>query len=282
VKVCLTGDGGDEMFAGYPIFDWAASVRRLGRVPTGLLKTMSPAVSLAGQLAPAKFGDPIRQAGRAMAAAMLPEKDQIGEIMSLFLSSDVEKLVTDSETKKAAMGPLNPLTDLPEDASEWSGLRRTMYTSLTKGLPGDMLVKTDRMSMATSLELRAPFLGTRLADVSFMLPDRFLRSGKTGKLVLRQVVKDMLPESVFTHPKSGFSIPLHSFQNSEYVGCAETLLRSSSPIYDLVDQEEVTRIKNRALSAFKSRGVISRYRASHQLWSLIQLAAWLERFNVAV
>ena len=145
-----------------------------------------------------------------------------------------------------------------------------------------MLVKTDRMSMASSLELRSPFLGNDIADISFKMPDKFLRANKTGKLVLRQSVKDILPESVFTHPKSGFSIPLHSFQNAEYVAAAHNLLRPSSAIYELLDEPTVANIKERGLSNASGAAVISQYRASHQLWSLMQLATWLERFNVAI
>jgi asparagine synthase (glutamine-hydrolysing) len=282
VKVCLTGDGGDEMFAGYPTYDWATTVRRLGRIPSSLLKAATPAIALAGQIAPARFGEPIRQAGRAFAAASQPNQDQISEIMSLFLQSEVGSLITDSPTKLSAQSPLSALTELPDEANEWSGLRQTMYTMLTKSLPADMLVKTDRMSMAASLELRSPFLGNGIADVSFKMPEKFLRANKTGKLVLRQAVKDMLPESVFSHPKSGFSIPLHSFQNAEYEAASQRLLQPSSTIYELLDESTVTSIKQRALSNSSGSAVISKYRASHQLWSLMQLATWLERFNVTL
>jgi asparagine synthase (glutamine-hydrolysing) len=282
VKVCLSGDGGDEMFAGYPIYDWAATVRKLGQLPNTMLKMVPPALKFAGKFAPASFGEPIRQAERAFAAASKSDQDQLSEIMSLFLASEVGDLITDSDTKTSAEGSLSALTDLPDEASEWSGLRRTMYTLLTKSLPADMLVKTDRMSMASSLELRSPFLGNDIADISFKMPDKFLRANKTGKLVLRQSVKDILPESVFTHPKSGFSIPLHSFQNAEYVAAAHNLLRPSSAIYELLDEPTVANIKERGLSNASGAAVISQYRASHQLWSLMQLATWLERFNVAI
>ena len=282
VKVCLSGDGGDEMFAGYPIYDWAASVRLLGKVPNSALRAATSAVRLAGTITPSRFGEPVRQAGRALSAASKPKQNQISEIMSLFLESEINNLVTDPATRNSAVGPLNDLTELPVEADDWSGLRQTMYTSLTKTLPSDMLVKTDRMSMATSLELRSPFLGNRVTEASFKIPDKFLRKSGIGKLVLRHVVKDMLPDSVFTHPKSGFSIPLHSFQNSEYIDSANQLLRPTSRLYELLSETEVESIKNRALSNSSHSGVISVYRASHQLWSLMQLAAWLERFDVEI
>ena len=92
-----------------------------------------------------------------------------------------------------------------------------MYYRLKNNLSEDMLTKVDRMSMACSLEVRAPMLDVDLAELSMRLPDKHLIHKGIGKSVLRKAVRTMLPDSVFSHPKTGFDIPLHAFRNDVYV-----------------------------------------------------------------
>ena len=147
-------------------------------------------------------------------------------------------------------------------------------------LPQDMLVKTDRMSMACSLELRAPMLDPDLAALTMSLPDDELIGGGIQKRVLREAVRPLLPESVFSHPKSGFSIPLHRFQNEAYRETANELLASRDGPMALLMPGAARAYLERGLIRTADRADVSLYRASHQLWALVQFAAWSRRFNV--
>jgi hypothetical protein len=99
---------------------------------------------------------------------------------------------------------------------------------------------------------------------------------------LRRIIRPLLPAEVFSHPKSGFSIPLHKFQNPAYAELARELLTSRAGPVSLLDPRAVDRIRERGLVRQEDRADVSVYRASHQLWALMQLAAWAQRFRVDV
>ena len=282
VKVCLTGDGGDEMFAGYPVFQWAASVDRLGAIPAPLLRAARAVAAAAAPLPGLGSLPALRQAVRGLEAAAQPPGLRLATVMSLFLPGEIECVVGPGDVLDTATGRLELFSALPAEATGWSPLRKRMYTLLTQGLPQDMLVKTDRMSMACSLELRAPMLDPDLAALTMRLPDDELIDGGIQKRVLREAVRPFLPESVFSHPKRGFSIPLHKFQNEAYREAAYDLLSGSDGPMGLLAPGAAAACLKRGLTRKKDRADVSVYRASHQLWALMQVAAWSRRFHVTV
>jgi asparagine synthase (glutamine-hydrolysing) len=89
-----------------------------------------------------------------------------------------------------------------------SGLDRSLYTDIKTYLPGDLLVKADRMSMAASLEGRSPFLDHEVMAWAARLPERYKVRGRTGKYLLRKAFQDKLPASILEHRKQGFGIPV--------------------------------------------------------------------------
>jgi asparagine synthase (glutamine-hydrolysing) len=135
--------------------------------------------------------------------------------------------------------------------------------------------------MAASLEVRAPFLDPEVADVSGRLPDELLIQGGVGKYVLRQAMRRHLPDEVFAHPKRGFSIPLHRFVNDRYRQIVAELLGAAGPLREIVRDATVQRIVGRGLTRMTDAADMSVYQATHQLWALLQLAAWVQRFGVA-
>ena len=149
-------------------------------------------------------------------------------------------------------------------------------------LPDDMLAKIDRMSMAASLEVRTPLLDASLARVAMALPNRWLINGGVKKFILREAVRDLLPAEVFSHPKTGFSIPLHMFQNTAYLAMAGDLLSGSDGVMGLFTPAGLQQVLQRGLSRKADAADFSVYRASHQLWALLQLAAWARMFRVAI
>jgi asparagine synthase (glutamine-hydrolysing) len=157
-----------------------------------------------------------------------------------------------------------------------------MYYRLKHVLPARMLTKMDRMSMASSLEVRAPMLDVDLAELSLRMPDEHLIQNGTGKFILREAVRSSLPGVIFEQPKSGFGIPLHRFQNQHYRNLAQDLLLNGNGITQVFNRQQLEKITQNGLSRQQDQADTSVYRASHQLWSLMQLAAWAQRFKVTV
>ncbi|MEX2153547.1 MAG: asparagine synthase (glutamine-hydrolyzing) [Gemmatimonadaceae bacterium] len=281
VTVVLSGDGGDEMFAGYPAFQWGARVESLSRVPAPALSLGAALARTASRLPGLTGSSRLRQGAKGLAIATLPtESQRFRAIHRLFSPADFERLLVPQAVAAAHRPRGDLLTELPPVARRWSPLRRMMYTRMRQELAGDMLVKVDRMSMATSLETRAPFLDPLVAAVSGRIPDQLLISGATGKHVLRHAMRNDLPAEVFSHPKWGFSIPLHRFFNDEYRRVTQELLAPSGPLRRIVHQRELDAVISRGLSRTRDAADISVYQATHQLWAILQLAAWVQRLKV--
>jgi len=138
------------------------------------------------------------------------------------------------------------------------------------------------MSMANSLEVRAPFLDPDLFQASVQLPDHLLVNGRTGKYLLRKIMKDQLPLEVFDHPKMGFSIPLHKYQNEAYKEIAQRLLFDENPWPNFFDKELLKQIYHKGISTLRDTAKESVFKSAHQLWMMMQLLGWAKRFKVKI
>ena len=274
VTVALSGDGGDELFGGYPIFDWYTKIRKTSTyLPPVLSQSLSLGLNVLKKLPLLSSMSTLRQLERGVSLSLLDEKALPIELHAMF-SDDVIKRLSNQSIR------YSDLELYPDAYESWSTLRKIMYYRLKYNLPLDMLTKVDRMSMANSLEVRAPFLDADLFEVSSTLPDNFLRNGKTGKLVIREMMKGVLPDSVFNHPKSGFSIPLHRYQNETFEKLVYELFTENSNFTKLLNRTVLLEVMQYGLYNKTNNSMISVYKSSHQLWSLLQLAGWMKRFNI--
>jgi len=155
-----------------------------------------------------------------------------------------------------------------------------MYYRLQHTLPSNMLIKVDRMSMANSLEVRAPFLDIDLFEASTQLPDDMLVKNGTGKYLLRKIMQPHLPKAVFEHPKMGFSIPLYKYQNENFKALAKRLLFDENPLPNLIQKNELEKIFNKGIQLKKDNAKESVFQTSHQLWMMMMLFGWAKRFNI--
>jgi asparagine synthase (glutamine-hydrolysing) len=271
VKVALSGDGGDELFGGYDVFDWYSSIKKLKVVPSILRRSGGDMLELLNKTP--LGNNKIRQIRKALNISVLGSLDMLIEMHALFDHKELSK-VYDQYTRQN--------DDISPSFSEWSDIRQAMYYRVKYDLPLDMLVKVDRMSMSNSLEVRNPFLDPDLFEASTQLPDKFLRGNGMGKLVLREIMKDQLPEEVFNHPKSGFSIPMHDFKNDEFKSLAKDLILNQPYMSLLFKRAALEDIVNLGLNENKDSNVGSIYRKTHQLWSLMMLSGWIKMFGVEI
>lgn len=284
VKVCVTGDGGDEIFGGYGTFAWAPGVRRLTALPRPVLAGAARTLNVLPKALGVGHSRLVGRLERILRLASQPSAQWAADLSgtSYFSHDEVGRLVEDPATASVAGAGLSEYGRLPEDAKAWTPLRRLMYVHLVHNLPQDMLTKTDRMSMAASVELRAPMLDPDLAALTMRLPDRCLVHGWKMKRVLREVARPMLPEAVVSRRKTGFSLPMHAYQNRTFFEMADELLSKRDGPLSLLRSDAVHRIRKQAVAQRHAATTPSAHRPNHQLWALMLLAAWGERFKVSV
>lgn len=274
VTVALTGDAGDEAFAGYNRYFWGPRVwRGAAAVPYWLRQLAAAAV---GQVSPGRWdswlghgrlvrpGEKLHKLSQALRGA-----HSIDDLYLNLVSQwqDVEGIISAdlAGRQQAADDLLPPLPpDGLPDASE-----RMMYRDALGYLPDDILCKVDRAAMANSLETRAPFLDHRVSELAWRLPMGMkIRDGQ-GKWALRQVLYRHVPRELIERPKSGFAIPVGQWLRGPLRAWAEALLDEGR----LQREGYLTPGPIRAAWAQHLSGA---YDWTSRLWVILMFQAWLE------
>jgi asparagine synthase (glutamine-hydrolysing) len=266
VTVALTGDGADELFAGYQTY-LANRYHRYARLSPGLARA---AALQAMQLWPAsdqKIGFDYK-VKRFLAGSLLPADEA-----HFFWNGSLSLSQKQALMKKNGFEGTRPLAkQIPQ---QMGGLNRYLWIDQKFYLADDILYKCDRMSMAHSLELRPPFLDSRVVEFAATLPEDLKMRGANLKYLVKQLMKDRLPKALLTRKKEGFDIPAHAW----FRGPLAEFLRDSLHEKQL-SQQGLFRSKavHDMLQEHQSR------RANHgyQLWGLLTLTLWIKRWNVQV
>lgn len=275
VTVVLNGDGGDEVFAGYQRY-FADPVADAYRAIPAAVRTR--AVDPLLSLLPARTDRPIERSYTAalrllVRAAKLPHAASVVRWGSYF--DEAEKAALYTEPMRAAAGTVRSASLLEQTfacAPARNRLDRTLYTDLHNYLPGALLVKADRMSMAHSLEARSPFLDHRVIELASRLPVHWKLRGRVTKRVLRVAFADMLPPGVANRPKMGFGVPLGAWFRGPLHGTArDLLLGQSSPIQEYVRASAMVDLLEQNRRGEADHG--------KRLWALLNMDAWLRRFS---
>jgi asparagine synthase (glutamine-hydrolysing) len=263
VTVVLTGDGGDELFAGYLRFRAALAAERLpkaaGAVLGAALRWLPAAPNERHVLARA------RRFARFM---HLPVVERASRWNSLF-PDDLPALLHPEVLRVA--GEIDPLAHVRGDLEvlgRSSPLGQLLAANFASYLPDDLLVKTDRCTMAHSLEARSPLLDTALTEYTASLPDRFKLAGGRTKAILRDAFSDLIPSEINRRPKTGFGVPLDRWFRTELRDFVrDTLLTPSAALRSYVRQDRVRDLVDDHLAG--------RTNAGQRLWSLVCFERWL-------
>jgi asparagine synthase (glutamine-hydrolysing) len=201
VTVALSGDGGDELFAGYERYRVDQGFARLDFLPLpirrtvfGSLSALWPA-SLRGGERLARFGHG-RGERYLMSGASLAARER------------TDLYAPDLCAQLGAEPPRDRFLVHWETERRGDAIDRLMYLDIKTYLVGDILTKVDRMSMANSLEVRVPLLDHRFVELAMRIPARLKREGATGKLIFRRAVEARVPREVMERPKQGFNVPV--------------------------------------------------------------------------
>jgi asparagine synthase (glutamine-hydrolysing) len=260
VKVALSGEGGDELFGGYYTYVADLLAERFGR----LASRARPLVErLPTSTRRVSFD---YKAKRFARAAHLPPLERHHGWKEIFTAEERAVLTG----RPAAWDPLSPLRERFDETEGHDLLTRLQDVDLGTYLVDDLLVKTDRASMAWSLEARVPFLDTVVSNFAFSLPPSQRVRGLAKKRLLRRAVEPLLPREVVHGRKRGFSIPAAAWLRGELEPFArETLSPEALRRQGLLQPAAVTRVLD--------DHVAGRADLSRQLWGLLSLTLWYER-----
>jgi asparagine synthase (glutamine-hydrolysing) len=192
VTVALSGDGGDELFFGYPRYNYHSTAAAVLSMPRPLRR----AAAFAGARMPT------RRLRRIADVLRNDEPDRYARFISWWNPAEVEQMTGG----RPRMAPF--YADALERSAGLSRTARPCLLDLVSYLPEDILTKVDRASMAVSLEVRAPLLDHRVVEFALGLPVSLKRRGRTMKWILRQLLYKRVPRELIDRPKMGFSVPL--------------------------------------------------------------------------
>jgi len=272
VTVSLSGDGGDELFAGYPRYQ-LGRFWRVAQIAPGVL---GRAISWRS---PGEWDRTWTRVGRVLPRSL--RRRRVGEHLhklATVLGGDSDSVHLDvvslwADPHEIVLGAIEPTTVLTNPQA-WPAVdeltERMMYLDTVTYLPDDILTKVDRASMAVSLEARVPLLDHRVVELAWRLPlEMKLRRGH-GKWILRQLLERYVPRSLFERPKMGFGIPLHDWLRGPLKGWAEELL----------DEHRLRAegfLEPGPIAAKWREHLSGRRNWQDQLWGVLMFEAWLER-----
>jgi len=272
VTVALGGDGGDELFAGYPMYFAHGVAAKYQAIPafirSGLIEPLVNALPVSTNNLSFDY-----KAKRFVRAAKFDDVERHHSWFGSFSTDQHSKLFTHDVLAETNADIYSSVRELVDTSDAKSVVERMQYADINYYLAEDILTKVDRAAMAVSLETRAPFLDPRVGQFAASIPVNYKLQRKNGKVILKEAMKDLLPHEILHRPKKGFGIPI-----------AEWLKGRLNPLmHDILSAD---RLKSQGL--FEAEYVSRLIRehetgsASHhkELWTLLVFQLWHDSFLV--
>ncbi len=268
VGVALTGDGGDELFAGYERFVAARLSAGLEAVP-GAVRSIARRM-LAGLPETTSYRGPVRRARRFLGDE---DTDLLGRYLGWIRLFSPATTATLLGAAAAAGDTDRHYREAWREAPARGTLDRLLYVNAVTYLPGDLLVKVDRMSMACSLEARSPLLDHRLAELAAALPSDVKLRRMTTKWILRKIAGAQLPPATAHRQKHGFGVPVGTWLRSDLQAFArEMLLGEKATRRGIFDPAAVARLLDEHSEGRRDHG--------QRIWTLLTLEVWHRVFGL--
>lgn len=265
VKVVLTGDGGDELFAGYERFAAARLAENYRRIPGAL---QNGAKQMLGMLPEATgYRSFVRRARRFVDSAALPLPERYLNWVGIFSPALIGELMIDD----GGFDAVAHFQTYFDPHNHRDPVAQLLSVNMKSYLPGDLLVKTDRMTMANSLEARCPFLDHELLEFACTIPSELKLKGMTTKYILKRALRGIVPEEIIHRKKHGFGVPVGQwFRTSLKSYLHDTLLSRAALARGYFNETALRRLMAEHESGKRDHG--------HRLWALLTLEIWHRMF----
>lgn len=268
VTVALAGDGGDENFAGYAKYAVELKEDMVRQyMPDALLHMINKACG--------ESHHPLIRKARSLTGSALLEPARACYRSNTFINDTVLQNLLAEDVRKKTAG-YDPAEHILRHWQRMQGsdyVSCMLYTDLKTYLPDDILVKVDRMSMAHSLEVRAPFLDYRIIEFAAGLPSRSKIKGNQQKVLLKKAFEQFLPKRILNRKKHGFSVPLDSWFRGELKAMTEDALMNSDLIHQYLNVTYIEKMWQAHQSGKIQHG--------STLWSLLMFALWQQEYQGA-
>ena len=274
VTVALSGDGGDETFAGYDCRYVPHVLEAHGRrlLPGAAGRRLARFTAGAWPRGP--------RVPRALRAATLLDslaRDPAGAFfvdLCFLKPGETRRLLGLPPAGEDANPAFTAVTDVYRRCPSSEPLTRAQYTDLHVYMPNDPLVKVDRMSMAHGLEVRSPMLDRRVVELAFRLPPRLRQRGRTGKWVLRQLARRRLPRALASMPKRGFTAPIGAWIAGDHAArFAAEVFGGGNQTSSVIDHAVLRRWFDEHREGLADH--------SYVLWAIWVLERWLRAVDTA-
>lgn len=270
VKTCFSGDGGDELFGGYNRYIHSELIYNMYNNKNSFRKY------LLGLISSGKYNYFIRNLFKVN--FLIPSSLKIhniiqksGNIFNSMSEKSDYKMYQSINSHWGFNEFINSNTEDDIQYEYWNNnlsyLDKIMFFDLKTYLPDDLLVKVDRSSMANGLEVRSPFLDDYIKKFAFSLPSKFKVNNKQGKIILRSLLKDMLPKSLILNQKKGFLFPLKSVLKNELKNWSDNLFQK-----DIINSSNLFNVDAiyGEWNKFKNNQIVNEYK----LWDYLIFQDW--------
>jgi asparagine synthase (glutamine-hydrolysing) len=270
VTVALSGDGGDETFAGYDNYGAVSAWNRADRLPRAVRRGLDSTIGTLVRQAPATRAARRLARGSTMLAAPVPERFRL---QSSIMKPEEKQAAYTARFRQlidaapaAAEGPATPAIPEGVDPVDWM-----MWHDLQYYLPDCLMVKVDVASMAHGLEVRSPFLDHEFVEFAATIPANLKRDAEGGKRILKRALNGLLPADVLYRPKKGFGVPLRRWFGTDLLAMLRaSLLDERAARRGLFDQSYISRMIDDLTAG--------RHDWSARLWALLWLEVWFREF----
>jgi asparagine synthase (glutamine-hydrolysing) len=268
VKVALSGDGGDEMFVGYTVFRGVELARRMQALPAPARRLLASLPARVPRTRRPHWNDRVERWRKVAADTALGPEEAFKSKITMSGMPVVWPLLTpELRARLEGQNPFRAVDSALAATASAPPLERFLYAGLKVSLPGDMLVKVDRMSMANSLEVRVPLLDHVVAEFVAKTPVAMRFPRWRLKALLKETMADSLPAEILQQRKHGFNVPLSAWLRGDLAEFAREVLLGR-------EARERGFLEAGALEAFLREHLHGTRNLGSAIWSLLMFELW--------